>query len=150
METENLRITKLKNYLTNIIKEIAEVRGINVDILPKEINNYSLNKIPEDSFLKRYIDGTEEHQDTYTLSSKRNYSYKETTNLSNIGFFEIFEKKIWNNNRKGDLPEIAGIKQIECLNCGTLNIADTNSAIFDIQIRITYNVYEEEIDKVSL
>ena len=143
METENLRITKLKEYTTNVIKEIANFRGINVDILPQEIDNYSLSKIPEDSLVRSYIDGTEEHQDTYTLRSKRNYSYNEQTNLSNIGFFEIFENKIWNNNRKGVLPDITGIKQIECLNCGTLNIADSNSAIFDIQLRITYEVKED-------
>ena len=36
------------------------------------------------------------------------------------------------------LPDIVGIESIECLNCGTLINANTNSAEFDIQIQITY------------
>jgi hypothetical protein len=59
-------------------------------------------------------------------------------NLSNIGFFEKFESIIESNNKKGVLPEIKGIESIECLNAGTMSSVDTNTAIFDIQIQITY------------
>ena len=59
-------------------------------------------------------------------------------NLKNIGFFEEFEKIIRQNNEQGILPDIENIESIECLNCGTMNIANTNTAEFDIQLQITY------------
>ena len=36
----------------------------------------------------------------------------------------------------------------ECLNCGTMNVTDGNSAVFDIQIQITYRKdnFEREVD----
>ena len=42
------------------------------------------------------------------------------------------------NNEKGILPNIKGIQSIQCLNCGSMNNANTNTAEFDIQIQITY------------
>ena len=66
------------------------------------------------------------------------YSQDTINNLLNIGFFEKFESIIKSNNKKGILPEINGIQNIECLNCGTMNSADTNTAEFDIQLQITY------------
>ena len=61
-------------------------------------------------------------------------------NLKNVGFFETFESIITGNNENKILPEIEGIESIECLNCGTLLDAETNKAIFDIQIQITYKI----------
>ena len=59
-------------------------------------------------------------------------------NLENVGFYEIFEDIINSNNEKGILPEIDGIQTIECLNCGSMVNANTNTAEFDIQLQITY------------
>ena len=42
------------------------------------------------------------------------------------------------NNDNKILPDIKGIESISCLNCGTMNNANTNTAEFDIQIQITY------------
>ena len=72
-------------------------------------------------------------------SDVNNYSLdKILTNLKNMGFFEDFETIIETNNRNGILPDIENIKSIECLNCATMNYAETNTAEFDIQIQITY------------
>ena len=80
----------------------------------------------------------EKHRDVYSFRSRKEYSVNDINNLQNIGFFEIFEKTINSNNKKGILPNINGIESIECLNCGAMQRADTNTAIFDIQIQIIY------------
>ena len=76
--------------------------------------------------------------DVYSFRSRKLYSQDTINNLKNIGFFEQFENKIKSNNEEGILPNIDGIESIECLNCGTMNNADGNTAEFDIQIQITY------------
>ena len=140
MNYNNLRIAKLRKYFFDIIDTLTTDKKyqINADMLDNEINNYSLDKIPTDTQVEKWITGVEIHRDVFSFRSRKAYSPDTINNLSNIGFFEEFENKIKSNNKEGVLPEIKGIQSIECLNCGSMLSADTNTAIFDIQIQITY------------
>ena len=140
MKYNDTRISKLRTYLFSIIDTLTTDKSyqINANMLDNDINNYSLDKIPTSSTLEKWINGVEIHRDVYSFRSRMAYSQDTINNLLNIGFFEKFESIIKSNNKKGILPEINGIQNIECLNCGTMNSADTNTAEFDIQLQITY------------
>ena len=138
------RISKLRQYLMEIIETLTKKKlPINAYMLSNKADNYSLDRIPTDTTAKKWIVGTEVHKDIYSFRSRMNYSQDTINNLKNVGFFEDFEKLINSNNKNGILPDIPNIESIECLNCGTLNYADTNTAEFDIQIQITYRDYNE-------
>lgn len=140
MEYNETRISKLRTYLFSIIDTLTADKSyqINANMLDNDINNYSLDKIPTASTVSKWVNGVEIHRDVYSFRSRMAYSQDTINNLLNIGFFEKFESIIKSNNKKGILPEINGIQNIECLNCGTMNSADTNTAEFDIQLQITY------------
>lgn len=140
MEYEDTRISKLRTYLFSIIDTLTadESYQINANMLDNDINNYSLDKIPTSSTIEKWINGVVIYRDVYSFRSRMAYSQDTINNLLNIGFFEKFESIIKSNNKKGILPSINGIQSIECLNCGTMNSADTNTAEFDIQLQITY------------
>lgn len=140
VKVEDLRITKLRTYLLSIIDVLVTNKKyqINANMLSNEPNNYSLDKIPTSSTVEEWITGTKICRDVYSFRSRVGYSQDTIENLINVGFFEIFEKLISSNNEKGILPEIKGIQSIQCLNCGSMNNANTNTAEFDIQIQITY------------
>ena len=140
MDNKDTRIYKIKSYLCNIIETITKNKKfeINANMLSKNVNNYSLDKMPTDKVVRRWIIGVETHRDVFSFKSRKEYSINEINNLQNIGFFEEFERIIKSNNDKGVLPEIDRIESIRCLNCGTMISAGTNTAIFDIQIEITY------------
>ena len=140
VKVEDLRITKLRTYLLSIIDVLVTNKKyqINANMLSNEPNNYSLDKIPTSSTVEEWITGTKICRDVYSFRSRVGYSQDTIENLINVGFFEIFEKLISSNNEKGILPEIKGIQSIQCLNCGSMNNAITNTAEFDIQIQITY------------
>lgn len=140
MEYNDTRISKLRTYLFSIIDTLTTDKSyqINANMLDNDINNYSLDKIPTSSTVEKWVNGVEIHRDVYSFRSRMAYSQDTINNLLNIGFFEKFESVIKSNNKKGILPEINGIQNIECLNCGTMNSADTNTAEFDIQLQITY------------
>ena len=140
IKTEELRITKLRTYLFEIIDTLLTDTKyqINANMLSDEINNYSLDKIPTSSTVETWITGTKICRDIYSFRSRVGYSQDTMNNLENVGFFEIFENIINSNNEKGILPDINGIQTIECLNCGSMNNANTNTAEFDIQLQITY------------
>lgn len=140
MNYDNTRIAKLRTYLFSIIDTLTTDKSyqINANMLDNDINNYSLDKIPTASTVSKWINGVEIHRDVYSFRSRMAYSQDTINNLLNIGFFEKFESIIKSNNKKGILPEINEIQNIECLNCGTMLSADTSTAEFDIQLQITY------------
>ena len=140
MECNETRIAKLRTYLFSIIDSLTTDKSyqINANMLDNDINNYSLDKVPTSSTIEKWVTGVEIHRDVYSFRSRMAYSQDTINNLLNIGFFEKFESIIKSNNKKGILPEINGIQNIECLNCGTMNSADTSTAEFDIQLQITY------------
>ena len=140
MNIKNTRIDNLRTYLCKVIDTLTTNKNfkINANMLSKNVNNYSLDKIPTASTVEKWVNGVEIHKDVYSFRSRKEYSTNEINNLQNIGFFEIFESTIKSNNKKGVLPNIKGIESIECLNSGAMLSADTNTAIFDIQIQITY------------
>jgi len=145
------RITKLREYLITVIDTLVKDKKyqLNANMLSNEPNNYSLDKIPTASTVEKWIMGIEIHRDVFAFRSRMAYSQDTITNLENIGFFEDFENIIKYNNKEGILPEIEGIEKIECLNCGTLVNATTNTAEFSIQIQINYR-YKPTNNFVSL
>ena len=139
IDVEELRVTKLRIYLMNILKDLQEnYKQLNVNFLDKDVNSFSLDKIPTASEVEKWIAGVSIYRDVYSFRSRMNYSADEISNIENIGFYETFEKIIIQKNKSKELPEIDGIQSISCLNCGTLNNANTNTAEFDIQIQIEY------------
>ena len=140
------RIDKLRTYLFNILDALTldSKYEINADFLGA-IGDFSLDKVPTELEVEQWIIGEEIHKDVFNFRSRTAYSSDEINNLANIGFFEDFERKIKSNNEEGILPNIEGIESIECLNCGTLNSVDSDEAIFDIQIQITYRYNEKEV-----
>ena len=149
MNYQDLRITKLRSYLFDVINSITNDTNyqINADMLG-DIDNYSLDKMPTNTEIEKWIIGTTKRREVYAFRSRKSYSQDTIDNLLNIGFFEKFERIIKSNNDRGILPDIENIESIECLNCGTMLSNDNgNSAIFDIQIQITYieNIEEEVV-----
>lgn len=138
------RISKLRTYLLDVIDDLTKNTKyqINADMLSTNVGDYSLDRIPSESTITKWITGLTIKRDVYSLRSRMAYSQDMINNLENIGFFEKFEEKITENNREGILPEIDGIQKVECLNTGTMNNANTNTAEFDIQIQITYRKEE--------
>lgn len=134
------RISKLRDYLFGIINTLTTNRKyqINADMLSNKVDDYSLDKIPTNTEIEKWVIGVSKKRDLYSFRTRKAYSQDTINNLKNIGFFEEFENIIKTNNEEGILPQINNVESIECLNCGTLITTDETSAIFDIQIQVTY------------
>lgn len=137
---EDLRISKIRAYLMSVIDMLLTDNKyqINANMLSSDPINYSLDKIPEESTVEKWVMGTDLCRDVYSFRSRVEYSQDAIVNLKNVGFFEIFEQIIKTKNKNKELPDIDGVESIECLNCGSMTNANTNTAVFDIQIQVTY------------
>ena len=136
------RIEALKNYIIGVLESILtdDTFNMNIDFLSNEINSYSIDKIPTSTVIETWLNDTQVHKEVYLIRSRFFYGESEANNLSNIGFYETLEETIRRKNDKGELPNIEGIEEITCLNCGSINNVSTNTAEFNIQIQITYRI----------
>lgn len=140
-EVNDYRIAKLRSYMFDILNTLTKTNNyqIGADFLG-DIGDFSLDKMPTESTVEKWILGPAIKKDVYSLRSRKTYSQDTINNLKSIGFFEELESIIETNNEKGILPDIENIESIECLNCGTLNNVNGTEATFDMQIQITYRI----------
>ena len=140
-EVNDYRIAKLRSYMFDILNTLTKTNNyqIGADFLG-DIGDFSLDKMPTESTVEKWILGPAIKKDVYSLRSRKTYLQDTINNLKSIGFFEELESIIETNNEKGILPDIENIESIECLNCGTLNNVNGTEATFDMQIQITYRI----------
>ncbi len=150
MADKSNKISKVRDYLFEVISGIRKIDQINANFLSGEKDNYSLDKLPTEKKMIPNILGGGLYRQAYSFRGRLAYGQSSSTNFEIMGFFEEFEDIIESNNNKGILPEIDGINGIECLNCASVNNTQTNTAEFDIQIQITYYDDGEYDSSVSL
>ena len=139
-EEIDYRISKLRNYMFKVINTITENRDyqINANFLSDKIDDYSLDKLPTKN-VEPFVNGDLYCIESYSFRSRKSYSKDFIVNLKNMGFGELLEEAIENNNKKRVLPDINGIQSISCLSPWTMiKNEDGKSATFDIQISIEY------------
>ena len=130
-------INAIRNYFidNNIIDEKCR---LNVDFLSEKPTEFALETIPVNPILEKYLDGSSLRQYQFQFLSCNNYSADILQNISNSTFYDNLYSLIESNDKKHILPKISGIQNIECLGNGAILMADTNTAKYSIQMRITY------------
>ena len=104
---------------------------VNVDYLGEEMS-YSIDPLPCDPVIQKYVDGGKKKQYQFAVCSKETYDEDARVNIENSGFYQ-------------GLPELANEKQhataVETLNSGYLYDAEANLATYRIECRL---IYEQE------
>lgn len=115
-----------------------------VDFLGNEPVEYTIEPIPCDPVLQKYTDGSCMKQFLFVFASREYYSEDIAVNLGNLEFYEHFEEWIEQQNKNSVLPELGEDREavsLEVTTCGYAFEADTNTARYQIQLKLTY---EEE------
>lgn len=135
--------------IINAIKEYIEKcpylsefsKGININFLDDEISSYSIETIPINPIIKRYIDGSSIRQYLFLFCSKESYGQEVLQNIQNSGFFEKFTLWIEKNNKQGILPSLNDGREaikIEVLTTGYPFQTDIDRARYQIQLKLEY------------
>ena len=85
------RIAKLREYLVGIITTLTNSQKfrINANMLQQndnDVESYSLDKIPTNTEVERWIIGVSKRKDVFSFRSRKFYSQDKINNLNNIGF----------------------------------------------------------------
>lgn len=132
------------NSIREFMRKCPYLNGdkrVHVDYLPNEVYQYSIESVPTQSLIKKYVDGGEVNQFVFTFASKEHYGADVITNLDNCGFYENVASWIKKSSDNNLLPELSGSKSsmyMEILDSGYLYQADETKARYQMQLRLVY------------
>ncbi len=135
-------IDSIRDYILTC--EFLKNYKVNVDHLGVDME-YSVNALPCDPLVKRYVDGGGIKRFQFALTSKDFYDGDARTAIENSGFYERFEDWIEQQDAKGILPELSGDKismSISVMQKGYLFDMDTDLGQYEIQCELQY---EQEV-----
>ena len=115
-----------------------------VDYLGSRAIEYTVETVPCDPVYRQYTDGGCLKQFLFLFASREGYSRDIALCIRNMAFYEHFERWIRERNRAKDLPDLGDGRRpvfLEVLTGGYAFSEDTNTARYQIQLRL---VYEEE------
>lgn len=116
-------------------------KGIGVDYLDAEETCYSVESVPADPILKRYIDGTTKRQQVFVFSSREAYGDDVRQNIENLGFFEHFASWLEKQTLTDNLPDLGEQRTAEKITASTTGYAyntDVKNAKYQIECRLIY------------
>lgn len=136
-------IESVKNFILNC-PYLGELARVNVDFLPERPDTYSIEEVPTQTVIRRYLDGSSERQFLFTFAARLNYSDEVRNNIDNSSFFEDFENWLERCTEKEIFPEMSeGLtpSKIEAISSGYLfDISgDLSNSRYQIQCRLIYD-----------
>lgn len=122
-------------YLANFEKEI------NVNYLESEDTSYSIETVPCNPILKKYLDGSCKKQYEFIFCSKESFGQDVLTNIEKSGFYESFSSWIEEQNYLGILPDLGEGKEAIKIKVNTNGYpfqTDIDQARYQIQLNLIY------------
>lgn len=113
---------------------------VNVNYLGEEMA-YSIDPLPSDPIIARYVDGGAKKQFQFAFTSQEEYDQDKRINIESSGFFQDFGEWLEKQSYSGTFPELEDGKvpsKLETLNSGYLYDVDGDKARYRIECRLIY------------
>lgn len=139
-------IEAIRNYIRtcSCLQEFEGVPGlvkVNVDYLEENSTVYSIEEVPTDPIIKKYINGDSIRQFQFIFASREPYGADVLQNISNSGFYEDFANWIEAQNNNDNLPILDDgyeSQEIKVLSPGYAFQVDVDKARYQIELRLKY------------
>lgn len=113
---------------------------VNVDYLGADMG-YSIDPLPCDPIVQKYIDGGAKKQFQFAFTSKEEYDQDARINIENSGFYQHFEEWLEEKTFLEDFPDLGNGKipvKLETLSSGYLYDINGENAKYRIECRLIY------------
>lgn len=120
---------------------LLENNRINVYYLGLEPIEFSIEILPTEPIIHRYVDGGAKMQYDFAFTSRNDYSSDVIDNIQNSSFYENLEEWIDNNNKKEiypNMPSKCSAFNLQVVSSGYLFDSDTTTAKYQIQLKLLY------------
>ncbi len=127
----------------NWLKQYPGLDGrLDVDFLDEDAETYSIDTIPCEEILKRYLDGSTVKQFRFAVSSRRYYEQNIKQNLSNLKFFEDLTEWVEKQTRARNLPKMdkgrTAQKMVVTSTAYPFDVSEDGKARYQLQMRFEY------------
>lgn len=112
-----------------------------VDFLGPDPAEYTLEVLPCDPIVKRYVNGDTLRRYLFAFGSREYYSADRVQNIGNIAFYEELSDWVEERSRAGDLPDLPdGLcpEEMRTVSSGYLFDESMESARYQIQLELIY------------
>lgn len=136
-------IKSIRDYMSTLkcLETFNDVIKVNVNFLDDETDTYSIEEIPIEPIVKKYVNGDSIRQYAFIFTSREPYGAEVLQNIDNSGFYEKLADEIERNNYNDILPKLdEGLEpiSIEVTSTGYAFAVTEDTAQFQIQLRLKY------------
>ena len=136
-------IQALRNYVRKCphLDTFNNAIRVNVNYLAPDADTYSIEEVPIEPVVKKYVNGDTVRQYAFIFTSREPYGVDVLQNIDNSGFYEKFAEWIENNNDDEILPILEGglePQEIKVTSTGYALAVTEDTAQFQIQLRLKY------------
>ena len=120
---------------------LLENGRINVNYLGRRKADYSIESVPSEPVIRRYVDGTTLRQYVFVFASREFYDEDQLQNMDTARFYEELGAWIEEKNRGGELPLLDGgsrALRLEVSTGGYILSSKPGTARFQLQCRLVY------------
>ena len=133
-------IETLKNYFDNL--ECLKIFGssVNANFLGGEPRSYSLEEVPCNPIIKKYLDGSTLRQYQFVFCGREPYGAEILQNIENSTFYEDFANEIEEKNNNDVLPTLQGMEATSLeitSNAYTVSVTE-DTAMYQINLNLKY------------
>lgn len=121
--------------------ELLKDGALRVDYLGEKPVEYTIEVLPCDPVVKRYLGGSTVRQYLFAFGSREFYSQERLQNIQNSAFYEILADWVETRSMSGILPELPDgmeAQQLEVVSSGYLFDGSMTNARYQIQLRLLY------------
>ena len=136
-------IDALRNYIRTCqhLDTFNNAVKVNVNYLEGSTDTYSIEEVPTEPILKKYVNGDSVRQYIFIFTSRESYGADVLQNIDNSGFYEKFADWIESNNDNEIFPVLDNeLEPLEIKVTSTGYVIDVNedTARYQIQLRSKY------------
>lgn len=121
--------------------ELLKDGALRVDYLGEKPVEYTIEVLPCDPVVKRYLGGSTVRQYLFAFGSMEFYSQERLQNIQNSAFYERLADWVETRSMSGVLPELPDgmeAQQLEVVSSGYLFDGSMTNARYQIQLRLLY------------
>lgn len=121
--------------------ELLKDGALRVDYLGEKPVEYTIEILPCDPVVKRYLGGSTVRQYLFAFGSREFYSQERLQNIQNSAFYELLADWVETRSMSGILPELPDgmeAQQLEVVSSGYLFDGSMTNARYQIQLRLLY------------
>ena len=131
-------IEAIREYISDL--DCMATFEINVNYLDGENDSFSIEEVPCNPIIKKYLDGSTLRQYQFVFCGREPYGAEILQNIENSTFYEDFANEIEEKNNNDVLPRLEGMEATSLeitSNAYTVSVTE-DTAMYQINLNLKY------------